>query len=112
MMGLVLRVLVAVVGAPAAYVIYVCFIAPRFNPLMVLPSPPLRGLFDHHMGPLLECVHNGIYALPKVLTSPRCFSPSRSPRSHEIIVKEYGRSVRVRGMGPVRPSLMCPSSPC
>lgn len=72
--------LAALVLAPLCCILYALFISPRINPLRVIPSPPLRGLMGSHLGPVLD--------------------PARSPRTHEILAKEYGRSVRIRGLGP------------
>lgn len=63
------------------YAVYHVFILPRFNPLRNLCGPPVHGgLFGNHMSAVLD--------------------PFRSPKSHEKYVKHYGRSIRIRGLGP------------
>jgi len=63
----------------AAYVVYQVFIAPRFNPLRNLCGPPVHGILGD-FGVTLD--------------------PSRSKHTHDNYVKLYGRSIRIRGMGP------------
>ncbi|TFK75269.1 cytochrome P450 [Pluteus cervinus] len=62
------------------HAVYVLFIAPYRNPLSRLAGPPLRWIFTNH--------------LPAVL------NPAVSPRVHDVFVQHYGRSVRIRGIGP------------
>ncbi|RDB16987.1 hypothetical protein Hypma_002672 [Hypsizygus marmoreus] len=70
---------VAICGL-AVYVVYGAVIAPRWNPLHEIDGPPVVGWFKNHLYPVLE--------------------PSVSPRVHEAFVKRYGRSIRIRGVGP------------
>ncbi|KAN0091195.1 cytochrome P450 [Tylopilus felleus] len=53
---------------------------PRRNPLRELAGPPVHTLFGSHMPSLLDA--------------------SRSPKTHAQYVEKYGRSVRIRGLGP------------
>jgi len=64
-----------------SYTVYHVFILPSFNPLRNLCGPPLRdGLFGNHMEDVLD--------------------PFRSAQSHDEYVKKYGRSIKIRGLGP------------
>ncbi|EGN99960.1 hypothetical protein SERLA73DRAFT_180296 [Serpula lacrymans var. lacrymans S7.3] len=64
----------------AGYVVYQVFVAPRFNPLQKLAGPPVKGLLGNHMSMVLD--------------------PFRSPKAHAAYVEKYGRTVRIRGIGP------------
>jgi hypothetical protein len=83
-----------------AWATWFCIIAPARSPLRILPGPPVKGFFGTHMGPILEYVQ--CYYLGEVLVLTRVRSPARSPKTHEIIIRDYGRAVRIRGLGPVR----------
>ncbi|TCD65273.1 hypothetical protein EIP91_002834 [Steccherinum ochraceum] len=73
-----LSCLLALLFALVIYVCYVAVIAPRSNPLRELPGPPSTKLIDnHHMYLTMDA---GI-----------------SRKTHERFVKEYGRSVHIRG---------------
>jgi hypothetical protein len=74
-----------------------CIIAPARSPLRQLPGPPVRGIFGSHMGPVLEYV----FVCSSQVDIDRVSSPTRSPKTHEIIIRDYGRAVRIRGLGPV-----------
>ncbi|KAF9461315.1 cytochrome-450 hydroxylase [Collybia nuda] len=71
---------VVATGLLLLWIIYQTFVAPRFNPLQQIAGPPTHGWFKNHLYPILE--------------------PSISPRVHEAFVQKYGRSIRVRGVGP------------
>ncbi|KAG2016007.1 cytochrome P450 [Coprinopsis cinerea AmutBmut pab1-1] len=62
------------------WVVYRVVIEPRFNPLLKLAGPPSPGLFGTNLAPVL--------------------SPTVSPRLHEVYAENYGRSMRIRGVGP------------
>ncbi|KAI0703752.1 cytochrome P450 [Cytidiella melzeri] len=67
--------------ALAAYVVYLVFIAPRYNPITRLPGPPGDKLLEmRHM---------------VLVTDPR-----RSPSTNVHFIKEYGRNVYIRGPMP------------
>ncbi|KAJ7703297.1 cytochrome P450 [Mycena rosella] len=62
------------------YAVYRLVVLPRFNPLLNLPGPPVPKWFGHHLRHVLD--------------------PTVSPKVHEILVKRYGHSIRIRGLGP------------
>ncbi|KAJ7594780.1 cytochrome-450 hydroxylase [Mycena floridula] len=66
--------------AVAIYLVFQLFIAPRLNPLKDIAGPPLRSLFDSHLLAVLN---------PKI-----------SARIHALYTQKYGRSIRIRGIGP------------
>lgn len=37
-----------------AYLVYIVFIQPRFNPLRNLPGPPSRGIFHDQLGAVMK----------------------------------------------------------
>ncbi|KAJ3502293.1 hypothetical protein NLJ89_g8956 [Agrocybe chaxingu] len=77
----VAAVLALVLSLLLACIVYFVFIAPSFNPLLAIAGPPTdRGLFTNYLQPVLD--------------------PTHSPRTHEAYVKKYGRSIRIRGVGP------------
>ncbi|TFK44652.1 cytochrome-450 hydroxylase [Crucibulum laeve] len=63
-----------------AYAVLHLVILPRRNPLWNIAGPPLRKWFGNHLHAVLD--------------------PAISPRVHELYVKKYGRSIRIRGIGP------------
>ncbi|KAF8894149.1 cytochrome P450 [Infundibulicybe gibba] len=63
-----------------SYILYHAIIAPAFNPLRRISGPPVRRFFGNHLQFVLD--------------------PSMSPRVHDLYVKKYGRSIRIRGVGP------------
>ncbi|KAF8993691.1 cytochrome P450 [Cyathus striatus] len=65
---------------PVLYVLYHLVIAPRFNPLQEIAGPPLRKWFGNHLQFVLD--------------------PTVSSKVHELYVKRYGRSIRIRGIAP------------
>ncbi|GLB37143.1 putative cytochrome P450 [Lyophyllum shimeji] len=79
-LAFILSGLLAPVVALLAYLVYQNFIAARWNPLHRIAGPPVRGWFKNHLYAILE--------------------PSVSPAAHEALVKKYGRSIRIRGVGP------------
>ncbi|KAJ7845922.1 cytochrome P450 [Mycena leptocephala] len=62
------------------YISYQVLVAPRFNALRHLPGPPVPAWFGNHLLHVLN--------------------PTVSPQVNELFVKRYGRSVRIRGLGP------------
>ncbi|CAA7263202.1 unnamed protein product [Cyclocybe aegerita] len=77
----VVAILALVISLLIACIVYFVFIAPSFNPLLAIAGPPTdRGLFTNYLQPVLD--------------------PTYSPRTHEAYVKKYGRSIRIRGVGP------------
>ncbi|KAJ7497201.1 cytochrome P450 [Mycena latifolia] len=78
-MSLILYVLSPFV-AVLLYVVYRVLVLPRFNPLRNLPGPPIPAWFGNHLRHVLD--------------------PTVSSKVYEILVKRYGRSVRIRGLGP------------
>ncbi|XP_006461052.1 hypothetical protein AGABI2DRAFT_204483 [Agaricus bisporus var. bisporus H97] len=68
-----------VLVALTAWIIYHVFIEPRFNPLQQIAGPPC-GLFKGNLRKLLD--------------------PISSSKAHHIYVRRYGRSIRIRGVGP------------
>ncbi|KAJ7925206.1 cytochrome P450 [Mycena leptocephala] len=62
------------------YISYHLVVAPRFNVLHNLPGPPVPTWFGNHLQHVLN--------------------PTVTPKVYEILVKRYGRSVRIRGLGP------------
>ncbi|KAJ7262271.1 cytochrome P450 [Mycena haematopus] len=66
-----------------AIFLYLCYrvvVAPRFNVLRNLPGPPVLKWFDNHLQHVLN--------------------PTVTPKVHELFVERYGRTVRIRGLGP------------
>ncbi|KAL0956023.1 hypothetical protein HGRIS_002196 [Hohenbuehelia grisea] len=59
---------------------YHLVLAPYFNPLRRIAGPPQKGWFGTYLQALLD--------------------PARSPKVHEIFVRRYGRTIRIRGVGP------------
>ncbi|KAJ7783036.1 cytochrome-450 hydroxylase [Mycena metata] len=59
---------------------YQLVVAPRFNVLRNLPGPPVPTWFGNHLQHVLN--------------------PTVTPKVYDIFVKRYGRSVRIRGLGP------------
>ncbi|KAJ7733762.1 cytochrome-450 hydroxylase [Mycena maculata] len=78
-MSLILYILSPFV-AVSCYVFYRVLVAPCFSPLRKLPGPPVPTWFGNHLQHVLN--------------------PTVTPKVHEIFVKRYGRSVRIRGLGP------------
>ncbi|KAF8070217.1 cytochrome P450 [Lyophyllum atratum] len=76
----ILYAILAPVSAFLLYFVYENFIAAQWNPLHQIAGPPIQGWFKNHLFAILE--------------------PSVSPRVHEAFVQKYGRSIRVRGVGP------------
>ncbi|KAF5354697.1 hypothetical protein D9756_005236 [Leucocoprinus leucothites] len=66
-------------GVLTGWLVYQVFIAPKFNPLQRIAGPPSKG-FTGNMSRVLD--------------------PASSPKAHEIYVRRYGRSIRIRGLGP------------
>ena len=64
---------------------YFVLVAPYFSPLHNLPGPPASGLLDTHLHLLLDA--------------------AVSARQTEMMVKQYGRTFRIYGMGVVRVTL-------
>ncbi|KAJ7045418.1 cytochrome-450 hydroxylase [Mycena alexandri] len=62
------------------YIFYQLVVAPRFNVLRKLPGPPVPTWFGNHLQHVLN--------------------PTVTPKVYDIFVKRYGRSVRIRGLGP------------
>ncbi|KAJ7680230.1 cytochrome-450 hydroxylase [Mycena polygramma] len=78
-MSLILYVLSPVL-AIFIYILYHLVVALRFNVLRNLPGPPVPTWFGNHLQHVLN--------------------PTVTPTVHEIFVNRYGRSVRIRGLGP------------
>ncbi|KAJ7084294.1 cytochrome-450 hydroxylase [Mycena belliarum] len=78
-MSLILYLLSPSVAA-LLYVCYRILVVPRFSPLRNLPGPPVPKWFGNHLLHVLD--------------------PTVSSKVYEILVKRYGRSVRIRGLGP------------
>ncbi|KAJ4468196.1 cytochrome-450 hydroxylase [Lentinula aciculospora] len=78
-MALLLALLASVVLF-ASFAVYYLFIVKYFNPLRRIAGPPVRTLFGNHLSAVLD--------------------PKRSPVVHKHLVEKYGRSVRIRGVGP------------
>ncbi|KAJ6456703.1 cytochrome-450 hydroxylase [Mycena sanguinolenta] len=75
--------LVYVFGTIVAILLYPCFrilVRPRFNVLRNLPGPPVTRWFGNHLQYVLN--------------------PIVSRKVHEMFVRRYGRTVRIRGLGP------------
>ena len=68
------------------YAAYHLLIAPYFSPLHGLPGPPVSGLFGTHLHLLLDA---GV-----------------SSRETETMVKQYGRTFRIVGLGAVRHAIV------
>ncbi|GAW01776.1 cytochrome-450 hydroxylase [Lentinula edodes] len=64
----------------ASFALYYLFIIKYFNPLRHIAGPPVRTLFANHLSAVLD--------------------PKRTPAVHKHLVEKYGRSVRIRGVGP------------
>ncbi|KAI5824209.1 cytochrome-450 hydroxylase [Schizophyllum commune Tattone D] len=62
------------------YGIFILFVRLRFSPIHQLPGPPVAGVFKSHLRALLD--------------------PAISPRVHDLMVRKYGRNIRIRGVGP------------
>ncbi|KAJ7132855.1 cytochrome P450 [Mycena crocata] len=78
-MSLILYILSPIV-AVLLYILYQVLVAPRFNPLRNLPGPPVPTWFGNHLQHVLN--------------------PNVTPKVHDIFVQRYGRTVRIRGLGP------------
>ncbi|KAF6759987.1 cytochrome-450 hydroxylase [Ephemerocybe angulata] len=79
-MHVILSTGIAGLTGAVSYAIYQTFIRPRFNPLARLAGPESPGLFNSDLAPVL--------------------SANISAQVHEIYTNAYGRSIRIRGMGP------------
>ncbi|KAH8102195.1 cytochrome P450 [Cristinia sonorae] len=78
MAHIILSLLLAAILALVLFVIHLVYIGPRSNPLRQLPGPPSHKLYDNsHMFMTMDA--------------------GRSRSTHEKFVKEYGRSVHIRG---------------
>ncbi|KAK7470690.1 hypothetical protein VKT23_002112 [Stygiomarasmius scandens] len=75
-----LQVIFGLLTLLVTVLVYYLFLLPRLNPLGALNGPPVRSLFVNHLQPILD--------------------PSRSPIVYDNLVKRYGRSMRIRGVGP------------
>ncbi|KAF8210134.1 cytochrome P450 [Mycena galopus ATCC 62051] len=75
-----LYVLLAPVVAILLYIAYRVLVLPRFNVLLAIPGPPVPKWFGNHLQHVLN--------------------PTVTPQVHEIFVRRYGRTVRIRGLGP------------
>ncbi|KAI0763556.1 cytochrome-450 hydroxylase [Trametes elegans] len=75
-----LSLLAAVVAAGCSYLFYLIVLWPRHDPLRRLPGPDVHRWWRNHLNAVLD--------------------PSRSPRVHEKLIKEFGRNVRIRGIFP------------
>ncbi|KAJ3756252.1 cytochrome P450 [Lentinula raphanica] len=64
----------------ASFIVYQLFIVKYFNPLRRIAGPPVRNLLGNHLSAVLD--------------------PKRSPVVHKHLIERYGRSVRIRGVGP------------
>ncbi|KIK67077.1 hypothetical protein GYMLUDRAFT_37120 [Collybiopsis luxurians FD-317 M1] len=64
----------------ATLIIYYLFIVKYFNPLWQISGPPVNSLFGNHLSAVLD--------------------PRRSPAVHKHLVEKYGRTIRIRGVGP------------
>ncbi|KAJ6474217.1 cytochrome-450 hydroxylase [Mycena sanguinolenta] len=75
--------LVYVLATIVAILVYPCFhvlVGPRFNVLRNLPGPPVTRWFGNHLRHVLN--------------------PVESRKVYEIFVRRYGRTMRIRGLGP------------
>jgi hypothetical protein len=63
-----------------AAIIYICVIIPYRSPLRILAGPPVTQWFGGHLRSVLD--------------------PAVSNKAIDIIIRRYGRSVRIRGLGP------------
>ncbi|KAG6844337.1 hypothetical protein H0H87_007613 [Tephrocybe sp. NHM501043] len=80
------------------YIVYENLVKQLWNPLHQIAGPPVKGWFKNHLFAVLECVYRAWLEFSTQHTlSAR---PSVSPKIHERFVKLYGRSVRIRGIGP------------
>ncbi|KAK7035395.1 hypothetical protein VNI00_011926 [Paramarasmius palmivorus] len=60
--------------------VYYLWVIPRITPLRHLGGPPVKSLFANHLYAVLD--------------------PAHSPLVYEKFVEKYGRSIRIRGVGP------------
>ncbi|KAF8906588.1 cytochrome P450 [Gymnopilus junonius] len=74
------KLFLAILFFAIAYAGYLLVIVPSLNPLQLLAGPPDQGWFRNHLQSVLD--------------------PAVSPRMHEYFVRKYGRSIRIRGVGP------------
>jgi hypothetical protein len=81
------------------YIAYGLLLASRFRPLRNLPGPPATTWFGNHLQHVSKSVSS--YSPSFFLISLP--SPIVTPRVYEMLVNQYGRSLRIRGLGPVRP---------
>ncbi|KAK0195304.1 cytochrome P450 [Armillaria mellea] len=63
-----------------AYIFYLLAVVLSFNPLRSLPGPPVRGYLGNHLNLILNA--------------------EISPRAYELLIRKYGRTMRIRGLGP------------
>ncbi|KAG6907916.1 hypothetical protein DXG01_006971 [Tephrocybe rancida] len=70
----------APVASLISYLVYENLVKPQWNPLHQIAGPPVMGWFKNHLFAVLE--------------------PSISPKIHERFVQKFGRSIRIRGIGP------------
>ncbi|CCM03723.1 uncharacterized protein FIBRA_05869 [Fibroporia radiculosa] len=77
---MLVSLIVAILVLSLAYLIYFVLIEPRYNPLRNIPSPPSHGLFSEQLSMVMN--------------------PARSPRTHEMFVKDYGRNVMIHALFP------------
>ena len=84
-----------------AYTVYQLYLAPKFNPLRLLPGPPLHRLFGSHLYAVMKYAFLKVYYyfLPLL-------SPAVSAKVYDSLVRKYGRSVRIVGVGPVRHAML------
>ncbi|KAJ3995138.1 cytochrome P450 [Lentinula boryana] len=75
-----LQAILAFVVLCTSFIVYYLFIVKYFNPLRRIAGPPVRTLLGNHLSAVLD--------------------PKRSPAVHKHLVEKYGRSVRIRGVGP------------
>ncbi|KAF8647176.1 hypothetical protein AX16_007005 [Volvariella volvacea WC 439] len=76
----------ALCAAALLFLVYLYFIVPWLNPMYELAGPPLPSFFGNHLDIFLK--------------------PVKSPRVHEICDQRYGKSFRIRGVGPWEPRLV------
>ncbi|KAJ6499396.1 cytochrome-450 hydroxylase [Mycena sanguinolenta] len=77
---MLLMYLLSPLAALFLYLCYRIFVAPRFSVLCKLPGPPVLEWFGNHLQHVLN--------------------PTVTPKVHELFVQRYGRTVRIRGLGP------------
>lgn len=70
----------AALGILVVFLVYQIVVAPRLNPLRQIAGPPVPKWFGNHLSAVLD--------------------PSVSPKAHRALVRRYGRSIRIRGLGP------------